>query len=105
MKEMVLFIFFFVLMIITNILLDWLYGVKKPWLPMLSTLAVMRPSEYVIIAAMTLAVFVAALRKQLGRMFGRLFRLWIRFLEVPDPATASVEEGGARKQQGDTHNK
>ncbi|MFM9281395.1 hypothetical protein [Paenibacillus jiagnxiensis] len=105
MKELVLFIVFFILMIGTNGLLDWLYGVKNPWQPMLSTLAVMRPSEYVVIAGMTLAVFVMALRKQLGRMFGKLFRLWVRFVEAPDPASASVEEGGGRKQQRDGYNK
>ncbi|MFB5674843.1 hypothetical protein ACE3NQ_14040 [Paenibacillus terreus] len=105
MKELVLFIVFFILMIGTNGFLDWLYGVKDPWQPMLSTIAVMRPSEYVVIAGMTVAVFVAALRKQLGRIFSKLFRLWVRFVEVPDPATAPVEEGAARKQQGDNHNK
>jgi hypothetical protein len=105
MKELVLFIVFFILMIGTNGLLDWLYGVRNPWKPMLDTLAVMRPSEFTVIAGMLLAVFIAALKKPLGRMFGRLFRLWVRFMEATELPSAFVHESSDGKQQRKNGNK
>lgn len=104
MKELILFIFFLILMIATNGLLDWLYGIDRPFRPMLVTLAVMRPTEYIVIAAMLLTVFVAALKKQLSRMFGKLLQLWIRFVMPPNTDSTLMEESDHSQQQRN-HNK
>ncbi|MGW9527765.1 hypothetical protein ACWHAM_08480 [Paenibacillus terrae] len=89
MKILWIFTLFMVLMLGTNLLVNWLFGVRIPWEPTLLALRTLRPSEYIVLAGMLLLLFVNVGKKQIGCALRFLFSRWSRFLRVPASTSAS----------------
>ncbi|QNR67256.1 hypothetical protein IAQ67_26480 [Paenibacillus peoriae] len=105
MKILWIFTLFMILMLGTILLVNWLFGTHTPWEPMALAFSTMRPSEYIVLAAMLLLLFVNEGKKQIGNAFRFLFSRWSRFLRVPSSNSASSHQSNQKKQNGEKVNK
>ncbi|MGP0577440.1 hypothetical protein ACTP13_10555 [Paenibacillus peoriae] len=105
MKILWIFTLFMMLMLGTNLLVNWLFGVPNPWEPISLALRTMRPSEYIVLAGMLLLFFVTVGKKQIGYSFQFLFSRWSRFLRVPSSNSASSHKSQQKKQNEENVNK
>ncbi|MGW8958384.1 hypothetical protein [Paenibacillus sp. NPDC055715] len=105
MKILWIFTFFMILMLGTNLLVNWLFGAHTPWETILLAFRTMRPSEYIVLAGMLLSLFVNAGKKQVGNAFRFIFSQWSRFLRVPSSNSDSSHQSNQKKQNGEKVNK
>lgn len=66
MKILWIFTLFMLLMLGNNLLINWIFGVRIPWQPMLLALRTMRPSEYIVLVGMLLLFLLSVGKKQIG---------------------------------------
>ncbi len=109
MKMLWIFTLFLLLMLGTNLLVNWLFGSRTPWEATLSAFHTMRPSEYIVLAGMLLLIFISVGKKQIRHVLHFFFSQWLRFLKVPAPSpgsgSASSEKSSQQEQQGKEVNK
>lgn len=109
MKILWIFTLFMMLMLGTNLLVNWLFSTHTPWEPMALAFSTMRPSEYIVLAGMLLVFFVTVAKKQIKYGFHFLFSRWSRFLKVSASSSgsnsASMQKSGQKEQQGKDVNK
>lgn len=105
MKILWIFTLFMMLMLGTNLLVNWLFSTHTPWEPMALAFSTMRPSEYIVLAGMLLVFFVTVAKKQIKYGFHFLFSRWSRFLRVPSSNSASSHKSQQKKQNGENVNK
>ncbi|MGQ3477028.1 hypothetical protein [Paenibacillus sp. TY11] len=105
MKVLWIFTLFMILMLGTNLLVNWLFGVHHPWEPISLAFRTMRPSEYIVLAGMLLLLFVTAGKKQIGHAFRFIFSRWSRFLRVPSSNSASSHQSNQKEQKRENVNK
>ncbi|MFK4301822.1 hypothetical protein ABH892_001926 [Paenibacillus sp. RC254] len=105
MKILWIFTLFMVLMLGTNLLVNWLFGIHNPWDSISLAFGTLRPSEYIVLAGMLLLLFVTVGKKQIGYALQFLFSRWSRFLRVPSSNSASSHKSHQKKQNGENVNK
>lgn len=98
MKMLWIFTLFMVLMLGTNLLVNWLFGIHNPWEPMLLAFRTTRSSEYIVLAGMLLLLLVTVGKKQIGYTFRFLFSRWSQFLSVPASTSASIQKSNKAKE-------
>lgn len=94
MKKLGVFMLVLILALGTNLLLDWLYGVRQPLGIMASIIFTLHPSEIFMLMFILLCFIISIFSKQLGKAITTAIRGYLNLLKTP-----SIAQSNERQQK------
>ncbi|MEK3787189.1 hypothetical protein [Paenibacillus sp. FSL K6-1230] len=92
MKKLGIFMLVLVLALGSNLLLDWLYGVRHPLKVMSNIIRTLHPSEIFMLMFLVLCFIISLFNKRLGKALPTAIRGYLNLYKMPTEVQSSEKQ-------------